>query len=99
VRRYGLRHGSGGAGQQRGGAGLVREIEFLVPVTISLLTERRVTAPYGLAGGASGAPGCNTLITADGTEHALPGKTTLSAAVGDCLRIETPGGGGWGKHS
>jgi N-methylhydantoinase B len=99
VRRYGLRPGSGGAGQQRGGAGLVRELEFLVPVTISLLTERRITAPYGLSGGAPGAPGRNTLITADGTEHTLPGKTTLSIAASDALRIETPGGGGWGKHS
>lgn len=96
VRRYGLRAGSGGAGHWRGGAGLVREVQFLLPVTVSLLTERRTLAPYGLQGGAPGAPGRNTLIQADGSEHPLPGKATLHLQPGDCLRIETPGGGGWG---
>jgi N-methylhydantoinase B len=98
VRRYGLRPGTGGAGLQRGGAGLVREIEFLAPVTVSLLTERRTIAPYGLAGGQPGATGRNTLLRADGSEHPLPAKGTLTLAAGDRLRIETPGGGGWGRH-
>lgn len=97
VVRYGLRAGSGGTGTQRGGAGLVREVEFLAPVRISLLTERRTTPPYGLHGGASGLKGRNTLIRADGSEHALPGKVTLYVEAGDRLRIETPGGGGYGS--
>jgi N-methylhydantoinase B len=96
VWRYGLRAGSGGAGRWRGGAGLVREVEFLAPVTVSLLTERRVVPPYGLAGGASGATGRNVRVAADGSERKLPGKSTLHLEVGERLRLETPGGGGWG---
>jgi N-methylhydantoinase B len=64
---------------------------------VSLLTERRTIAPYGLAGGQPGATGRNTLIRADGSEHPLPAKGTLTLAAGDRLRIETPGGGGWGR--
>ncbi len=95
VRRYGLRHGSGGAGRMRGGDGLVREVEFCAPVTVSLLSERRVYAPYGLNGGAAGLRGRNVLIR-DGEERLLPGKTTVEMLPGDVLRIETPGGGGFG---
>jgi N-methylhydantoinase B len=97
VVRYGLRSGSGGRGQWQGGEGLIRELEFLLPVTISLITERRALAPYGLAGGAAGAPGQNTLISAWGEERLLPGKVTLQLEAGDRLRIETPGGGGWAQ--
>ncbi len=97
IHHYGLRNGSGGAGTWRGGHGLVREIEFLEPVTITLLTERRITAPYGLQGGAAGTPGRNTLIRATGTTHPLPGKVSLEMEPGDRLRLETPGGGGWGQ--
>lgn len=96
VRRYGLRRGSGGAGAFRGGDGLVREIAFLESVTVSLLTERRRLAPYGLHGGAPGTPGRNTLVTA-GAERILPGKITITVEAGAALRIETPGGGGWGE--
>ncbi|NJK80521.1 MAG: hydantoinase B/oxoprolinase family protein [Chloroflexaceae bacterium] len=96
VHRYSLRPGSGGIGQYRGGAGLVREIEFFVPVLISLLTERRRCAPYGLAGGAAGSAGQNMLLYPDGRTEALPGKATLPLQAGTRLRIETPGGGGWG---
>jgi N-methylhydantoinase B len=96
VWRYALRPASGGAGHWRGGAGLVREIEFLAPVTVSLLTERRTRSPYGLAGGAAGASGRNIHIRQDGSEQPLPGKVTLQLAAGERLRIETPGGGGWG---
>ncbi len=95
VRRYGLRSDSGGAGQQQGGNGLVREIEFLEPATISILSERRIRPPYGLQGGSAGAVGRNTLIR-NGAEHILPGKATVELEAGDILRIETPGGGGWG---
>jgi N-methylhydantoinase B len=96
VWRYGLRSGSGGAGRWRGGEGLIREVEFLVPVTVSLLTERRRVPPYGLAGGTPGATGRNLLLTADGDQRTLPGKGTLHLAAGERLRLETPGGGGWG---
>ncbi len=97
VRRYGLRRGSGGAGRTRGGDGLVREVEFRAPVTVSLLTERRVYAPYGLHGGAPGLHGRNVLVHGD-EELILPGKTTIDLRPGDILRIETPGGGGFGAQ-
>jgi N-methylhydantoinase B len=96
VRRYGLRRGSGGAGRFRGGDGLVREVMFQTPVIVSLVSERRRLAPYGLDGGAAGSPGRNTLIDANGQEHILPGKITVEIEAGAALRIETPGGGGWG---
>lgn len=99
VQEYALRTGSGGAGAQHGGDGLVRAISFLVPVTLSLLTERRTTAPYGLQGGYAGSCGLNTLMTPDGDTQILPGKTTVSVEGGSLLRLETPGGGGWGKPS
>jgi N-methylhydantoinase B len=91
VARYSLRRGSGGAGRRRGGDGLVRELEFLAPAQVSLLTERRAHGPRGAAGGAPGRPGRNLL---NGRE--LPAKTAVAVAPGDCLRIETPGGGGYG---
>ncbi|MBW1685057.1 MAG: hydantoinase B/oxoprolinase family protein, partial [Deltaproteobacteria bacterium] len=92
-----LRRGSGGAGRWRGGDGLVRRYEFLAPVTVSLLTERRKTAPYGLQGGAPGARGRNALERRDGTTQELRGRDTLRLEAGECLRIETPGGGGYGS--
>ena len=92
-----LRRGSGGAGRWRGGDGLVRRYEFLAPVTVSLLTERRETAPYGLQGGAPGARGRNALERRDGTTQELRGRDTLRLEAGECLRVETPGGGGFGS--
>lgn len=97
VRRYGYRAGSGGRGKYRGGDGIVREIEFLWPAQVTLLTERRRLAPYGLAGGEPGAPGRNLLLPRDGGETVLPAKCTVHVGPGDRLRIETPGGGGWGR--
>jgi 5-oxoprolinase (ATP-hydrolysing) len=94
--RFALRRGSGGAGQWRGGDGLERHYEFCAPVTVSLLTERRTTSPWGLAGGASGASGRNSAVRRDGSVEPLPGKATVSLGTGDQLRIETPGGGGYG---
>jgi 5-oxoprolinase (ATP-hydrolysing) len=94
--RFSLRRGSGGAGRWRGGDGLERLYEFRAPVTVSLLTERRVIAPWGLAGGASGAPGCNSVVRRDGSVELLSGKATVSLEIGDQLLIETPGGGGYG---
>jgi N-methylhydantoinase B len=96
VERYGLRENSGGPGHFPGGRGLVRDFRFLTPVTISLLSERRAHAPYGLHGGGPGAPGENVLITESGEER-LPGKINLPLPAGSRLSIRTPGGGGWGK--
>ena len=97
VRRYGLRAASGGDGRQRGGDGIVREYEMLAPTTVTMLSERRAVAPWGAAGGRPGAPGHNVLIHADGTEEMLPSKFTRRLQPGDRLRVETPGGGGWGQ--
>ena len=95
IRRYGLRTGSGGAGAAPGGEGLVREYEILTPTTVTILSERRLRAPYGAQGGEPGAMGRNTLIR-DGKETVLPGKVELLLQPDDRLRIETPGGGGYG---
>ncbi len=95
VRRYGLRRGSGGAGKWRGGDGIVREIEMLTDAQISLLSDRRTIAPYGLAGGGCGATGKNELIVR-GRRKKLPSKCSLRAPAGAVIRVETPGGGGWG---
>ncbi len=94
VRRYALRRGSGGSGRHRGGDGLVREIEFLCPATVTLLTERRRTSPYGLYGGGPGARGRNVLIREE-QERDLPGKAEIRVRPGDVLSLRTPGGGGW----
>ncbi len=91
VERYALRQGSGGAGQFPGGDGVVRVYRFLAPAQISLLTERRRHAPWGLAGGSDGAPGAAWL-----NDEPLPGKASFRVETGDVLRIETPGGGGYG---
>jgi N-methylhydantoinase B len=98
MKRYGYREGSGGAGQFRGGDGLVRELELLADAQVTLLAERRRFRPYGLEGGEDGAPGRATVTRAATGEAAeLPGKCSLRLKAGDTLRIETPGGGGWGK--
>ncbi len=93
VRRYALRAGSGGAGRYRGGEGLCRELLFLAPATVTLLTERRTRGPYGLWGGSAGLPGENSLERAGGRQT-LAGKATLDVNAGDVLCICTPGGGG-----
>jgi N-methylhydantoinase B/oxoprolinase/acetone carboxylase alpha subunit len=101
VRRYTLRRGSGGAGVYRGGDGIEREIEMLEPVTVSLITERRMSAPWGLAGGRPGVPGENWLLP-NGDETAarrLPDKCTVQLQPGDVVRILTPGGGGYGERA
>ena len=98
IRQYGLRHGSGGAGAAPGGDGIVREYEMLADTAVTILSERRRRPPYGAHGGAPGSPGRNTLIR-DGHEEPLPGKVELHLRAGDRLRIETPGGGGYGTQS
>jgi len=97
MRHYGYRRGSGGAGEFRGGDGLVREIELLAPSQVTLLCDRRKFAPYGLAGGEDGATGKAQWISADGKVTELPGKCTLQVGKNDVIRVETPGGGGWGS--
>jgi N-methylhydantoinase B len=91
VARYEVRAGSGGAGARRGGDGIRREFQFLAPATISLLTERRRNAPWGLNGGEAGARGQNRL-----NGRTLPPKITLQVTAGDVVTVETPGGGGYG---
>jgi N-methylhydantoinase B len=95
VEQYCLRRGSGGAGRHRGGEGLRRDIRFLAPVQVTVLSERRRHAPWGLAGGGPGAPGRNLLLQ-NGEEIELPGKFTRRLEAGDVLSIRSPGGGGWG---
>jgi 5-oxoprolinase (ATP-hydrolysing) len=94
--KYEIRRGSGGEGKCRGGDGVIREMEFLRPLTISFLTERRLSRPRGLHGGADGAAGRQLRVHPDGREEGLPGAVTYAAGAGERVRIETPGGGGWG---
>ena len=94
---FGLRAGSGGAGRWPGGEGILRRYLFLRPVTVSLLSERRVRAPFGLAGGECGASGRNRIRRAGApAPEEVAGCATLRLAAGDSLWIETPGGGGYG---
>lgn len=98
--QFSIRRGSGGAGRHRGGDGVVRRIEFLKQLDVSILSQRRGPyPPYGVDGGESGALGRNTIYRADGTEESLPNQVQLLAQPGDVLVIETPGGGGMGAGS
>ena len=96
VREFRYRRGSGGRGRSRGGDGLVRVIEFRAPMTVAVLSNHRRVAPFGLAGGGPGATGVNRLLHADGTARVLPACATEDVGPGDAIRIETPGGGGYG---
>jgi N-methylhydantoinase B len=96
VRRYAYRVNSGGRGRFQGGEGLTREIELLAPAQVTILSDRRIFAPYGLNGGSEGALGKNSIVEATGRERNLPGKCNFDVKAGDIVRIETPGGGGWG---
>ncbi len=98
IEEFGLRSGSGGKGKHRGGDGLVRIYRFKEAVDVSLLTERRSFAPYGLAGGKEGAKGENLLRRGDEMFN-LGGKVSFKAKPGDRLIVKTPGGGGWGHSS
>jgi N-methylhydantoinase B len=96
VRQYSLRPGSGGDGKYRGGDGIVREIEVLTEAEVTLLADRRLRGPWGLGGGGDGLPGDASVLRRDGSVEKLPGKTNVRLAKGERIRIETPGGGGWG---
>lgn len=100
LREFSLRRGSGGAGRHTGGDGVVRDIEFRVPVQVSILSERRATAPYGMKGGAPARPGENLWMQR--REHgytvvSLGGKNTVHMDTGDRIVVQTPGGGGYGS--
>ncbi len=111
LRQFEIRRGSGGKGRHCGGDGVRRDIEFLVPMEVSLITQRRTVAPYGLAGGNPGAAGCNRLIRLDvghdvarppaatnSIEQVLPPIVSIQVQPGDRIIIETPGGGGYGQQ-
>ena len=96
VRRYSLRSASGGEGKFRGGDGIVREIEVLTGCEVTLLADRRSRGPWGLSGAAAGAPGKAFITRADGSVEPMPAKFSTRLLKGERIRIETPGGGGWG---
>jgi 5-oxoprolinase (ATP-hydrolysing) len=96
LRHFAVRKDSGGRGKFNGGDGLVREVEFLEPLNLGILSERRVFAPYGLEGGQAGARGINLFIRKDGRKISLGAKNEIMAEPGDRFRIMTPGGGGFG---
>ena len=98
VTRYTLRSGSGGDGRFRGGDGIEREIEFHEEATVSLMGERRLTPPWGVAGGGPGAPGEDWLVSPNGDRRRLDSKCTVEVTPGDRLVVLTPGGGGWGAR-
>ncbi len=95
IEQFARRHGSGGRGKHPGGDGVIRETVFLAPMVLSLLTERRKTGPYGIAGGQDGLPGKQTLIRSQGTIVELGSTDGAEVGPGDRLILETPGGGGW----
>jgi 5-oxoprolinase (ATP-hydrolysing) len=96
LERFAVRHGSGGRGRWRGGDGVVRQILFLTPASVSVLTQHRREGPYGCAGGEPGRPGRQRLVLANGQIHDLGAFDGAEVAAGDRLVLETPGGGGWG---
>ena len=97
LRQYSFRPHSGGLGLHSGGDGIVREIELLTDSQVTLLADRRARGPYGLAGGANGTPGRTLILHQDGSAKELPGKTSVRLRSGERIRIESPGGGGWGN--
>jgi N-methylhydantoinase B len=96
VRRYSLRPRSGGAGKYRGGDGIVREVEVLTESEVTILSDRRKRGPRGLAGGRDGAPGRTVVLRRGGREEVLPSKASVRLKPGERVRVESPGGGGWG---
>ncbi|MFQ5551964.1 MAG: hydantoinase B/oxoprolinase family protein, partial [Gemmatimonadales bacterium] len=95
VQRYEIARGTGGLGRTHGGDGITRAIEFLVPASVTILSDRRKRGPWGLSGGADGTPGENQIVKSNSVE-ALPSKCSVDAAAGDVISIRTPGGGGYG---
>jgi 5-oxoprolinase (ATP-hydrolysing) len=96
VEQFALRKNSGGNGNRKGGDGVVRAIRFDQPREVSLLTQRRVLAPYAMNGGTSAKCGQNILVDSKGNQTTLPGKAFVKVEPGETIVIKTPGGGGWG---
>jgi N-methylhydantoinase B len=96
VTQYGLRRGSGGEGRHRGGDGVVREIEVLTDAEVTMLSDRRKRGPYGLEGGSAGVAGKNEIVRLDGSVEPMPSKGSARLKKGERIRVETPGGGGFG---
>ena len=96
LERFRIRSGSGGAGRRRGGDGVIRDMRFLEPMNVSILSNRRRHAPFGLDGGGAGQPGRNYVIRADGSVENLPATAEVQLQAGDRFVVETPGGGGYG---
>jgi len=97
LREFSIRKDSGGQGAYCGGEGLIREVEFLEPLNVAILSERRVYGPYGLEGGKPGKRGKNFFIHKDGHRLYMGSKNEIMAQAGDRFRILTPGGGGYGS--
>lgn len=96
---FSIRKGSGGKGRWRGGDGVRRLISFLEPVNLSVLTQRRLSGPYGCSGGTDGLPGCQKVIKKNGDIITLDSVQNINLDAGDSFVMETPGGGGFGKES
>lgn len=99
VEQFAIRRGSGGAGENRGGDGVVRTIRALSDATATLVSSSRRSGPFGLAGGDAGKPGAQSVDRRRGEREDLSGVATVELQAGDCVTIETPGGGGWGAPS
>ena len=99
VERFSIRNNSGGAGFWKGGNGVIRELTFLQPMELSLVTQGRIKGAYGLEGGEAGALGRQLLIRQDGSIQELRSLEGISVQSGDKLVMETPGGGGYGKSN
>lgn len=97
ITKYALNDGTGGDGRLKGGDGLIREYEFLEPVNLTIISERRKYKPYGAVGGENGKPGKNIIVGLNGSEVEFGSKANLKLLKGEKIRIETPGGGGYGK--
>ena len=96
VDEFAIRHDSGGHGRWQGGNGAIRQIRFLEPMTAAILSGHRSIAPFGIAGGNAGQTGRNRIMRADGSIENLPACAEMKVTTGDCIIIETPGGGGYG---
>jgi 5-oxoprolinase (ATP-hydrolysing) len=97
LEKMGIRKGSGGHGKWKGGDGIIRQLRFEEDVILTILSQHRIEKPYGLNGGATGRPGKQTLIRSSGEEIQIQGIETIEIKKGDRIRIETPGGGGYGE--
>jgi N-methylhydantoinase B len=97
VTAYSLRQGSGGKAEHPGGDGIIRELEVLTDASVTILSDRRKSRPYGLAGGEAGQPGRTIVLRQDGSTELLPSKGSTRLKAAERVRVETPGGGGWGE--